>query len=74
MSPIVPFTAEMLYQNLKTVIGKDSEYNKDSVHFIDIPKFNENLIDEAFEESVNNMQRVINLARKMRENKKISLK
>lgn len=74
MAPFVPFITEMMYQNLKLVISKDSKYKNESVHFLQIPEANEALLNEAMESNVKKMQSIINLARTLREKKKINLK
>ena len=74
LSPIVPFITEEIYQNLKKGLSKDSVFNKDSIHYLRIPECDNSLIDENIEKVMNNMISVIELGRKLRENKKINLK
>eukprot|EP00825_Cyclidium_porcatum_P035469 TRINITY_DN3720_c0_g2_i3.p1 TRINITY_DN3720_c0_g2~~TRINITY_DN3720_c0_g2_i3.p1 ORF type:complete len:502 (+),score=106.66 TRINITY_DN3720_c0_g2_i3:75-1580(+) len=74
MAPFVPFITEMMYQNLKLVIDKKSKYYNQSVHFLQIPEVNEALLNESMETNVKRMQSIINLARTLREKKKINLK
>lgn len=45
MSPVVPFITEMMYQNMKLVINKDSKLHESSIHNIMISDVNEALID-----------------------------
>ena len=71
LSPIVPFITEEIYQNLKKGLSKDSVFNKDSIHYLRIPECDNSLIDENIEKVMNNMISVIELGRKLRENKKI---
>lgn len=49
LAPLVPFTAEMFYTNLRRVLPENSEYLKESIHFVDIPEFNSALINETLE-------------------------
>lgn len=56
MSPMVPFITEYFYQDLKKCIKKDSPYYQESIHFVDIPSYNEDLIDEQIEVNMKNMQ------------------
>jgi isoleucyl-tRNA synthetase len=74
LSPIIPFITEDIYQNLKNGLTKESDYNKDSIHYLRIPEYDSSLIDENIERVMNNMITVIELGRKLRENKKINLK
>jgi isoleucyl-tRNA synthetase len=70
LSPFVPFITENIYQNLKNGL----EQYEDSIHYLQIPNFNESLIDIKIEEVMNNMISVIELGRQLREKKGISLK
>lgn len=74
MSPFVPFITDGFYQNLRKIVPADSKLNQDSVHFIEIPKFDPNLIDEQIETDVERMQQVIELGRQIRDRRKVSLK
>jgi len=59
MSPAVPFTTEMMYQNMKLVIAKDSKLNESSIHNIFIPTVNEALIDEKTTEEMSKTMSII---------------
>lgn len=75
MSCVTPFMTEFIYQNLRNGINKDdATYYAESVHFLQIPNYYENLLDENIEKMVGKMQTAILLGRKIRDNKKISLK
>ena len=74
MSPFVPFITDMMYENLSKVLGDKSQYLEQSVHFLQIPQALEHLVDEEIEKSVGNMQKVIQIARTLREKKNLSLK
>jgi isoleucyl-tRNA synthetase len=70
LSPFVPFITEGIYQNLKNGL----ENYEDSIHYLQIPSYNESLIDYKIEEVMNNMITVIELGRQLREKKGLSLK
>ena len=75
MSCITPFMTEYIYQNLKNGIAKDNAQSyADSIHFLQIPNYQESLLNLYIEKMVTRMQSVILLGRKIRDNKKISLK
>ena len=76
MSCITPFISEYIYQNLKNGITEQQakQYFADSIHFLNIPDYDEHLINERIEEMVQRMQSTIELGRKVRENKNRSLK
>lgn len=74
MSPVVPFLTESMYQNMKLVIRKDSKLNQESIHHVMIAQVNEKLLNEAINEKMKDVMSIIETARKLRENKKISLK
>jgi isoleucyl-tRNA synthetase len=74
LSPFIPFITEEIYQNLKNGLDKNSPLLEESIHFLRIPEYNEKLLDNKIETVMNNMISVIELGRKLRENKKILLK
>jgi len=55
MSCITPFLSEYIYQNLRNGLDKDSNLQADSIHFLQIPNFNEALINERIESMVKKM-------------------
>lgn len=67
MSPFVPFTSEMFYFNLQKCVDPKSQYFEESIHFLNIPKEREELIDVHFEEAVRRMQGIISVGRTIRE-------
>lgn len=71
LSPIVPFITESFYQNLRKAIQGQTP---DSIHFIDIPNVQPEFIDVKIEQQVQRMQDLVERARKLREQNKISLK
>jgi isoleucyl-tRNA synthetase len=40
MSPVVPYITDMMFQNMKLVIAKDSKFNQPSIHHVFIPDVN----------------------------------
>ena len=74
LSPQVPFLTEHMYQNMRLVISKDSKVNEESIHHLFIPEVNEKLIDEEVSKQMSNVMNIIETARKLREQKKVSLK
>ena len=73
-SPFIPFITEFIYQNLKKGLPSDSSLLEESIHFLLIPEYEEQLLDNKIEEIMNNMISVIELGRKLREKNKIMLK
>ena len=45
MSPVVPYITDMMYQNMKLVIDKNSKMNQPSIHLVFIPDVNEKLLN-----------------------------
>lgn len=60
---------------MKNGIPKDDKhYYAESIHFLSIPGYKENLLNERIEKMVERMQNAIEIGRKIRDNKNISLK
>jgi isoleucyl-tRNA synthetase len=75
MSCITPFLTEYIYQNLKNGISKDnSTYYAESIHFLQIPEYKEALLNEKIEKMVERMQSAIEIGRKIRDTKNLSVK
>lgn len=75
MSCITPFITEHFYQNLRNGIDpKDADLYQKSVHFLQIPDYNESLLDEKVEQRFARMQSAIENGRLIRDRKNISLK
>ena len=75
MSSITPFITEHMYQNLRNGINDaDAHLKMESVHFLQIPDVNHNLIDEAVEQRVSRMQSAIENGRLIRDRKNIPVK
>ena len=50
MACITPFLTEFMYQNLRNGISEDyKDLKADSIHFLSIPEFHQNLVNEAIE-------------------------
>jgi isoleucyl-tRNA synthetase len=74
MAPFTPFLTEHMFQNLRQVLPWKLEDSNASIHYIMIPKPKENLINKDIEETIANMQSMIDLARYIRENRVIPVK
>lgn len=74
MAPYVPFLVETFYQNMKLILKKDSKYMEESIHFIQIPDYNESLINVDLINTVKMMQGMIQSARLVRDKHKIPVK
>ena len=59
-SPFIPFLAEEIWQNLKL------EGDKESVHLMDYPVYNEKLRDTALEFKMATVQRAVSMGRSLR--------
>ena len=74
MSPYAPFLTDHMYQNMRICVVENSKFKEDSIHHLRIPEPNEHLKDEKITEDMHNMMSIIETARKLREQKNISLK
>jgi isoleucyl-tRNA synthetase len=68
MSPAAPFLSEDLYLKLK------SEGGPISIHLLDLPKADESLIDVDLERKMELSQRIVSIARFLREKSKIKVR
>ncbi len=68
IAPLAPFISEDLYQRLKT--NKDAE----SIHLIDFPMPNESLIQKELEVQMDLAEKIVNLARSLRERAKLRVR
>ena len=68
MAPAAPFLSEDLYQRLR------SKNDKISIHLVDFPKANQDLIDAGLEEKMGLAQIIVTLARSLREKAKIKVR
>lgn len=74
MAPFTPFITELLYKDLRNLLNAKETDTPASVHYLSIPEVDEAQIDTAIERKVNNMQRVIELGRVIRDRKTLPLK
>ena len=74
MASFTPFISELLYKDLRRLLPDLNSENTSSVHFLPIPKVLSSQIDETIERKVNNMQKVIELGRVIRDRKTLPLK
>jgi len=75
MSPIVPFLTEHMYQNMRLCLKEKSAFKEQSIHYLRIPEPQEDgQFDVEIERVTAVMRDIIETGRKLRENKKISLK
>ena len=75
MACVTPFLAEHMYQNLRNGISEADEHLRaGSIHFLAIPDYNEELLDEAIERRVARMQSAIETGRLIRDRKALSLR
>jgi len=69
MAPIAPFFADWMFKNLNEISGKETS---ESVHLVDFPQANTDLIDKDLEQRMNYAQRISSLVLSLR--KKDSLR
>jgi len=75
MACVTPFITEHMYLNLRRGIDpSDTVHYANSIHFLRIPEFNEELLNDKVETTVQRMQGVIDLGRLIREQRAISMK
>ena len=68
MAPVAPFLSEELYQRLR------NKEDKISIHLIDMPKANDELIDIELERRMETAQAIVSLARFLREKSKMRVR
>mmetsp|Transcript_43375 Transcript_43375/g.92877 ORF Transcript_43375/g.92877 Transcript_43375/m.92877 type:complete len:1082 (-) Transcript_43375:301-3546(-) len=74
LAPVVPFITEFMYFNLARALPEGHEMKAKSVHFVMIPEFDPEVIDEDIQRAVGSMQKTVELGRVCREQKKVGLK
>ena len=75
MSCITPFITEHMYQNLRNGISQDDQHLlQESIHFLQIPEYNDKLLNDSIEKIFERMQSAIENGRLIREKKNINLK
>ena len=71
MSPIAPFFADSLYNDLNKVSGKETF---ESVHLADFPVYHTDLVNKALEERMEMAQNISSLVLKLRKNTSIAVR
>lgn len=74
MAPFTPFLTESIYQNLKKYISNTTKDDVRSIHFISFPEVIQERFQLDVERRFSRMQKVVDLARNLREKKMIGLK
>ena len=75
MSPFTPFITEMMYQNMKLSLEKNMfKGNSESIHFLMLPKYKPEMVDEDIERRVAVMQSVIEAGRVLRDRNTLPIK
>ena len=74
IAPFVPFLTENIYRNLSNGLPDGHPSKQSSIHFVMIPNYNPSLINLEIEQAVHSMQSIIEVGRKLRDIRKISLK
>lgn len=71
MAPIAPFYSDFMFGNLNRVSGKEAYQ---SVHLVDFPQVNENLIDADLEERMGMAQNISSMVLSLRKKEKIKVR
>ena len=71
MAPIAPFYADQLYTDLNKVTAKNNDL---SVHLVDFPAYQENLIDKDLEEKMDIAQRASSMILALRRKEKLKVR
>ncbi len=71
MAPVAPFYADLLYNDLNNITGKEP---LQSVHLVDFPKYDEALIDKNLEEKMTIAQRASSLILALRRKEKLKVR
>lgn len=71
MSPIAPFFADSLYNDLNKVSGKEAF---ESVHLADFPVYHTDLVNKALEERMEMAQNISSLVLKLRKNTSLAVR
>ncbi|AWN81674.1 isoleucine--tRNA ligase [Candidatus Cardinium hertigii] len=71
MAPIAPFYADYLYQSLNQVTKKETAA---SVHLLDFPEANIQLLDPVLERKMQQVQMIVSLAHALRKQHKIKVR
>jgi isoleucyl-tRNA synthetase len=71
LAPVVPFLTDNIYQNLKRALPANDKRLAESVHFVMLSDHDPAALKPDIVLAVENMQRVIQLGRKLREKKNV---
>ena len=71
MAPIAPFYSDFMFGNLNQVSGKEAY---ESVHLVDFPQADENLIDADLEERMGMAQNISSMVLSLRKKEKIKVR
>jgi len=71
MSPVAPFFADSLYNDLNKVTGKE---DRESVHLADFPVYHADLVNKALEERMEMAQNISSLVLKLRKNTSLAVR
>jgi isoleucyl-tRNA synthetase len=79
MSPIAPFYGDWLYRNMTDCIREEAKAKKthflhESVHFTQWTEYDQNMVDEDLEESMDLAQRISSLVHSLRKGHKIKVR
>ena len=74
MSCFTPFISDYMYLNLRNGFAEDSKFNEDSIHFLQIPEPDDSLVHHETNQAVENMQKIIELSRKVRDQHNLPIK
>jgi len=69
LAPVVPFITDLIYQNLQRALPSKDPRKAESVHFVMLSDHDPAALKPDIELAVENMKRVIQLGRKLREKK-----
>mmetsp|Transcript_1266 Transcript_1266/g.1564 ORF Transcript_1266/g.1564 Transcript_1266/m.1564 type:complete len:570 (+) Transcript_1266:124-1833(+) len=74
LAPVTPYITEMIYQNLARALPDGHAMKAKSVHFIMVPDFDPDVLNQDIETAVARMKGVVELGRMIREQQKVGMK
>ena len=74
MSCFTPFISEYMYLNLRNGFEQTDQNYKESIHFLQIPKFHTDLVNDEIVNSVYHMKKIVELVRQARDIEGIPIK
>lgn len=74
LAPVTPFITELIYQNLSKALPEGHPMKAKSVHFVMIPEPDPEVQSEEIMTAVQRMQSVVELARTLRDRRKVGTK